>query len=186
MATFQPTSKIPTTESKDALTVQWQAAMDRLKHHEALTITGLGLNFAGAAYSVREVLASAHPTPRDYWAVVFVLTVLCVCQAHGVDRVNDTAAGVIELEIASQGKLTYLSRVAQRVTWTATFGFLAIFVAPVVSLLCIAFEYRDLAADRTLPFVFLGVSGLVFVLFAFGIMCSQRNIMARVKPAKVQ
>lgn len=180
MSTGRSTPKAPMASSMDALTIQWQAAMERLKHHEALTVTGLGLYLAALAYAVSEVLAQ-NATERDYWAVVFVLTVLCVSLVHGVDRVNDSATGVIELEATSQGQLTYLSELARRVSWTASLGFIAIFVAPVLSVLYIIFEYRRLAFNRYYPFVALSVSGLVFLLFAFGILREQRRIIAKLK-----
>lgn len=157
--------------------------MERLKHHEALTVTGLGLYVAAVAYALQEVLAQ-NSTERDYWAVVTVLTVLCVCLVHGVDRVNDSALGVIELEALSQGQLTYLTEVAGRVTLTASFGFIAIFVAPATSVLYIIFEYRSLAADQAFPLIALTVAGSIFFLFAFGIVRSQRRIVNKVKDSK--
>ena len=177
MSPLSSISRDPVVHSKDTITVQWQTAMDRLKHHEALTVTGIGLILAASAYVVHEVLAKANnPTERDYWAAVFVLTVLCVCQLQAVDRVNDTAAGVIELEKASEGRLTYLSNVARRITWTSSFGFLATFVAPVFSVLGIIFEYRGLAANRLYPLIALAVSGLIFLFFALGVLRRLRVI----------
>ena len=182
MSSPKSVSRVPMATSIDTLAIQWQAGMDRLKHHEALSVTGIGLILAASAYAVREVLAKANnPTERDYWAAVFVLMVLCVCQLHGVDRVNDSAAGVIELENASGGRLTYLSNVAHRITWTSSFGFLATFVAPVFAVLGIMFEYRGLAANRLYPVIAMVVSGLIFLSFAFGILRRLRSIKAGVE-----
>jgi hypothetical protein len=162
--------------SIDTLAIQWQAAMERLKHHEALTVTGLGLYLAALAYAFREVLAH-NPTEEDYWGVAFVLIVLCICLLHGVDRVNDSATGVMQLEADSQGKLTYMSNLARRVTLTATFGFLAIFVGPALSVLYIIFAYRRLASNSYYPFIVLIVSSLIFIRFAFGILREQRRVV---------
>ena len=182
MSSLSSNSRPPVASSIDTLAIQWQAAMDRLKHHEALTVTGIGLILAASAYAVHEVLAKANnPTERDYWAAVFVLTVLCVCQLHGVDRVNDSAAGVIELEKASEGRLTYLSNVARRINWTSSFGFVATFVAPVFAVLGIMFEYRGLVANRLYPLIAMVVSGLIFLSFALGILRRLRTIKAGVE-----
>ncbi len=169
-------------DSMDALTIQWQIAMDRLKHHESLTVTGIGLFLAAAGYAIHEVLAKINkPTEGDYWAVVFVLTMLCIAQLHGVDRVNDSAVGVIELEMASEGRLTYLSNVTRRITWTVSFGFIAIFVAPAVSVLSIMFAYRNLVSDLWSPFIAMAISGLIFLGFAIMIFRQQGTIKAGLK-----
>lgn len=154
--------------------------MERVKHHEALIVTGLGLYLAALAYSFREVLAS-NPTEQDYWAVVFVLSVLCICLVHGVDRVNDGATAVMELEASSQGRLTYMTNLARRVTLTATFGFLAIFVAPALSVLYIIFAYRGLSSNLYYPFTALVVAGLIFLRFGVGILREQRRVVNMMK-----
>jgi hypothetical protein len=138
---------------------------------------------AALAYTFREVLAQ-NPTEQDYWGVVFVLTVLCISLVHGVDRVNDSGSGLVELEIASQGKLTYFSALAGRVTWTASFGFIAIFVAPVTSVLYIIFAYRNLASNPYHPIIALIVAGLIFLLFGFGILHEQRRVVGLMNRAK--
>jgi len=183
MSTKDSTSEAPLATSIDTLTIQWQAAMERIKHFEALTVTGLGLYLAALAYAYREVLAQ-NPTEQDYWGVVFVLTVLCISLVHGVDRVNDSGSGLIEIEAASEGRLTYFSKLAGRVTWTASFGFVAIFVAPVFSVLYITFAYRNLASKPYQPLVALAVSSLIFLLFAFGILHEQRRVVGKLKEKK--
>ena len=182
-------SKPPVPASIDTLAIQWQVAMERLKHHEALTVTGIGLYLAALAYAFQEVLAQnltdptnpKNPTEQDYWAVVFVLNVLCISLVHGVDRVNDSAHGIMRLEAESQGKLTYMTDLARRVTLTATLGFIAIFVGPVLSVLYIIFAYRNLASTSYYPLIALVVSGLIFLRFGFGIVQEQRRMVDLMK-----
>jgi hypothetical protein len=141
------------------------------------------LYLAALAYAFREVLVQ-NPTERDYWGVVFVLTVLCISLVHGVDRVNDSGSGLVELEIASQGRLTYFSDLAGRVTWTASFGFIAIFVAPAISVLYIIFAYRNLASNPYHPIIAFIVTGLIFLSFGFGILREQRRVVSMMNRAR--
>lgn len=167
--------------SNETLTIQWQAGMERLRHFEVLVGTGLGLYLAALAYSVSQILVKArNPTELEYWSVVFFLAVLCLCQLHIVDRVNDAAAGVIELEAASNGSLTYMSNVARRVTWTSSLGFLTAFVAPAVSDLGVIFMYRGLASNVVYPLLVIALSGIAFSAFAVNSLRSLRLVIATV------
>jgi hypothetical protein len=182
MSSPSPVPRPPTSDSRESLTLQWQAGMERLKHFEVLVSTGLGLYLAALAYAVSQILGEAqNPTEQEYWSVVFVLAVLCLSQLHVVDRVNDAAGGVIELEAASKGSLTYMSNVARRVTWTSSFGFLTTFVMPAVSILGIMFAYRSLSSNRFYPFIGMGLASLVFLMFAFNLLRRFRIVVATVQ-----
>lgn len=167
----------------ETLNLQWQAGMERLRHFEVLVGTGLGLYLAALAYAVSQILvATRNPTELEYWSVVFFLTVLCLCQLHVVDRVNDAAAGVIELEAASNGSLTYMSNVARRVTWTSSLGFLTAFAAPAVSDLGVIFVYRSLSSNLVYPLLVIALSAIAFSAFAVNSLRSLRLVVATVTP----
>lgn len=180
---------VPMAGPKDTVILQWQTAMERLKHFEVLVGTGLGLYLGALGYALSQVLVESHgveshsPTEREYWFVVFILTVLCICQLHVTDCVSGAAAAVIKLEVASQGELTYLTEITSEITWTASLGFLTAYLAPAISVLSVVFEYRSLSSNRFAPIIVMVITGLVFLAFAVVVLRRQRIIIATVKPS---
>ena len=146
-------------------------------------VTGLTIFFGVAAYTIGRLQGQSVD---DYWIAVGIISVLCICEMHGVGRVLDSARGVLIVEHASEGRLSLLSNLSARISWFSTLGFLTFAIAPSLSAISITYFYRPKSSPQSLyALVIAGVTGVVYCTGILRILFVLRRMRA-IEPPKIQ